>query len=93
MDNSKCPQCGFQHTVFSMNTKPWKCKCGIMLKSSLGWKKLLITAGVLLLIKITAQALLGIRIPTVAAFVVLVVIATQSTKLEEVPSRESETGL
>jgi len=64
-----------------------------MLKSSLGWKKLLITAGVLLLIKITAQALLGIRIPTVAAFVVLVVIATQSTKLEEVPSRESETGL
>jgi len=40
MGKTKCPRCGFNYTVFNMNTKPWRCKCGAMLKGNVGWRKL-----------------------------------------------------
>jgi len=89
MGKTKCPRCGFNYTVFNMNTKPWRCKCGAMLKGNVGWRKLLIIAGVLLLVQITASMLLGLRIPTGAMIGVLVVMATQSIGVEEAQSGAS----
>lgn len=90
MGNTKCPRCGFNYTVFSMNTKPWRCKCGAMLKGSIGWKRLLTVGAALILVQVIALVLLRVKIPSGALIAVLVVMALQSSRVEEVPSGASE---
>ena len=89
MGNAQCPRCGLKYTVWSMKMKPWKCKCGAMLASNIGWLKLMSIGGALLFVEVTVTTFFDVRIPVGALIAVLVIIVMQSIRLQEVRSAGS----